>query len=106
MSITVKKIALSAQPSPMKVETKPKEQITNSHYLGLVEAIEVQCNIRIGTISLSIAELRQLKIGQALQLQQKTNEPIEIVLNDQVIAKGELMSYEDNFALQITEVTH
>jgi flagellar motor switch protein FliN/FliY len=102
MSITIKKIALS---SPATKDIKSIDQISNTHYLSLVETIEVQCSIRIGTVNLTIAELRQLKLGQVLQLQQKTNEPIEVILNDQVIARGELMSHEDNFALQITEVT-
>jgi flagellar motor switch protein FliN/FliY len=99
MSITVKKIALTEQHS------QTDGQILNDNYLGLVGNIEVQCSIRIGTLNLTIAKLRQLKLGQALNLDQKTNEPVELVLNDRVIAKGELMTYEDNFAIQITEVS-
>jgi len=99
MSISVKKITLTDQ------QSQNDGQIMNNNYLGLVDNIEVQCNIRIGSLSMTIAQLRQLKSEQVLHLDQKTNEPIELVLNDRVIAKGELMSYEDHFAIQITEVT-
>ena len=99
MSISIKKVVLADQ------QTQTDGQMINKNYLGLVGNIEVQCSIRIGTLNMTIAELRQLKSGQTLHLDQKTNEPVELVLNDRVIAKGELMSYEDNFAIQITEVT-
>lgn len=99
MSITVKKIALQEH------QAKEDGQVIHKNYLGLVGNIEVECQIRIGTLNLTIAELRELKSGQVLYLEQKTHEPVEIVLNNQVIARGELMSYEDKFAIQITEVT-
>ena len=98
MNISVKKVALAEQHS------QNDGQVINNNYLGLVGNIEVQCSIRIGTLKMTIAELKQLKSGQTLQLDQKTNEPVELLLNDRVIARGELMSYEDNFAIQITEV--
>lgn len=99
MSISVKKITLTDQ------QSQNDGQIMNNNYLGLVDNIEVQCTIRIGSLNMTIAQLRQLKSEQVLHLNQKTNEPIELVLNDRVIAKGELMSYEEHFAIQITEVT-
>ena len=99
MSISVKKITLTDQ------QSQNDGQIMNNNYLGLVDNIEVQYTIRIGSLNMTIAQLRQLKSEQVLHLNQKTNEPIELVLNDRVIAKGELMSYEEHFAIQITEVT-
>lgn len=98
MSVTVKKIALSEQ------QTQPTGELINKNYLNVVGAIEVACTVRIGTLNLTIGQLRDLKAGNNLPLQQKTNAPIELVLNNQVLAKGELMSHEEHFAIQITEV--
>lgn len=99
MSISIQKISLTEQVE--QTEDKP----LNQNHFNLVANIEVQCNVRIGTITLSFAELKELKAGQLLQLEQKTNEPIELIYKDNIIAKGELMSCEDNFALLITEVS-
>lgn len=98
MNTIVKKIALSEQ------QSQTEGQIINNNYLSLVGNIEVNCTIRIGTLKLSIADLKHLKTEQVLLLDQKTNDPIEIILNDQVIAKGELMTHDDKYAIQITEV--
>ena len=99
MTITAKKIALlEQQPS---ADGKP----VTDNYLGLVGDVEVDCLVRLGTLTLTINELRQLKQGEQLTLSQKTYEPVDIVLKNQVIARGELMSCEDCFAIQITEIT-
>ena len=99
MTITAKKITLLEQ------QPSTNGQPISDNYLDLVGDIEVECLVRLGTLTLSINELRELKQGECLPLRQKTHEPVDIVLNDQVIARGELMSYEDCFAIQITEVT-
>ena len=99
MTITAKKISLLEQ-QPI-AGGKP----VSENHLGLVGNVEVECLVRLGTLTLTINELRQLKQGEQLSLTQKTHEPVDIVLNNQVIARGELMSCEDCFAIQITEVT-
>ena len=98
MTITLKKIALAKQPN------NTEGRLVTDNYLGAIGNIEVSCLVRLGTLTMTISELRQLKQGQTLSLQQKTYEPVDIVLNNQVIARGELMSCEEHFAIQITEV--
>lgn len=98
MTVTVKKIALAEQ------APTPEGQLITDNHLGLIGNVEVSCAVRLGTLTLTIAELRQLKIGQTMALQQKTHEPVDIIVNNQVIARGELMCCEDNFAIQISEV--
>lgn len=99
MTITVKKIAL-AEHSPLVSD----EKALGDHYLDLIHDVEVNCLIRLGTLTLSVAELRALKQGQILTMNQKTQEPVDILLNQQVIARGELMSCEEHFAIHITEI--
>lgn len=98
MSISVKKIVLNEQ------QSQPESQSINQNYLGIVNKLEVQCTIRIGTLKMTVAELRDLRLGEVLHLTQKTNEPVDIIVHDKVIARGELMSHEEHFAVQITEV--
>jgi flagellar motor switch protein FliN/FliY len=98
MNISVKKVALA------NLTAQEEGPLGTSNYLSLVHNLEVQCSVRIGTINMTIGQLKDLKAGQALHLQEKTNDPVEIVLNNHVLAKAELMSHEDQFALRILEV--
>lgn len=98
MTITVKKIALAEQPASLE------GKLVANNYPGLIGGIEVSCFVRLGTLSMTVAELYQLKQGQTLSLEQRTQEPVDIILNNQVIARGDLMSCDEQFAIQITEV--
>ncbi len=98
MTITVKKIALSEP-----IEIRGEQRITDN-CLEFIGGVEVECFVRLGTLTMTVAQLSQLKQGQVLSLHEKTNEPVDIILNNQVIARGELMSCDENFAIQITEI--
>ena len=99
MTITAKKISF--------IEQQPTSEgyPIADNALGLVGEMTVECLVRLGTVTMTINELRQLKQGSQLTLNQKTHEPIDIVLNNQVIARGELMCCEDCFAIQITTIS-
>ncbi|MDI9817547.1 MULTISPECIES: FliM/FliN family flagellar motor switch protein [unclassified Legionella] len=98
MTITVKKIALSEQTTPID------GTLLSDNYLNIIGSVEVGCTIRIGSLTLTIDALHKLKQGQILTLDQKLHEPLDILLNNQVIARGELMSAGDCFAVKVTEV--
>jgi flagellar motor switch protein FliN/FliY len=98
MSITVKKVVLAEQ------QAQTEQSVANKNYLGLVHHLEVECTVRIGTLNLTIAQLKDLKSGEVLSLAQHTDEPVDILVHDKVIARGELMSHDEHFAVQITEV--
>lgn len=101
MTITVKKLKLMEQhPMPAVADNPP---ITD-HYFSVVGGIEVSCVVRLGTLTLTVQELRQLRSGAILPLSQKINEPVDILLNNQVIARGDLMNCNDCFAIKITEM--
>lgn len=98
MNSPVKKVVLAEQQSSIE----PK--VVNKNYLNLVNDIEVECLVRVGTLNLTIAELKTVHLGQVLNLLQQTNEPVELLLHNKVFAKGELMSHEEHFAVRITEI--
>jgi flagellar motor switch protein FliN/FliY len=99
MNMIAKKISLS----PHQSDNTDGSPLINQA-LNLVSDVEIECNVRIGTLCLTIAELHALKQNQILSLAQKTDEPVDILVNQHVVARGELMSCEDYFAIQITEV--
>lgn len=98
MNNTVKKIALAEQ------HATAAGDLVMDNYLGLIGGLEVVCQVRIGTLNMTVADLSQLRQGQILSMQEKTHEPVDILLNNQLIARGDLMCCEDNFAIQLTEV--
>ncbi len=98
MTITVKKIHLVAQ------EAEPSNIKVADNYLELLGQLEVQCQVKLGDITLNIEALQKLSVGEVLCLQQSVDEPVAIILNNQIIARGELVTVDECFAVRLTEV--
>jgi flagellar motor switch protein FliN len=98
MTVIAKKIVFS------EPKTSTEDKLLNDNYSSIIGNLEVECQVRLGTITMTVAELHQLKQNQILTLNQKTYEPVDVLLNNQLIARGQLMSVEDCFAIQITEI--
>lgn len=73
--------------------------------LEVVHDLKVKLTISVGGAELSIGELFALKEGATLKLDKSTSEPIDIFLDDKLVARGELMVADDNFAVRITEIS-
>jgi len=65
--------------------------------------VKVVLKARLGEVSLTIQELLALKSGSIIKLGLKLNEPIELSLNDAVVARGEIVAVDDSFGVRILE---
>lgn len=74
-------------------------------HLELINGLKVKLGASLGTATLTVAELSALKDGALLKLDRGVDEPIDIVLEGKVIARGRLVAVDDNFGISITEVS-
>ena len=81
--------------------TIPEQQ----NFSRIINALEVACEVRVGTLSMSVAQLKQVSEGQVLKLNEKVDEPVSVFLNGKLIAYGELVCCDESFGIKITEVT-
>jgi flagellar motor switch protein FliN/FliY len=72
--------------------------------LEVVQDLKVRLTMSVGGAQLSIGELFALKEGAMLKLDKTTSEPVDIFLEDKLVARGELMVADDHFAIRITEI--
>jgi flagellar motor switch protein FliN len=75
-----------------------------SGQLGLIQGVKVRLAASLGSASLTVAELFALKDGSVLKLDRSIDEPVEIMLEGQVIARGRLVAVDDSFGVSITEI--
>lgn len=73
--------------------------------IDLILDIEVEVMVRLGQSEMPLREIQRLRPGSIIDLDKDTDAPVELVVNDRVIAKGELVVVgSDHFALRITEI--
>lgn len=71
---------------------------------GLFKEVSVVLRAHLGEVSLTIDELLSVKAGSLLKLNAQLNDPVELRLNQSVVARGEIVAVGDNFGIRIVEV--
>lgn len=84
-------------------EQAAKSLLSNSQ-VDLVKGVRVQLRAMLGNTEISVGELFQLKENHVLKLDASTVAPVDLVLDDKVVARGTLVVVDENFGVQITEV--
>ena len=60
--------------------------------------------IRFGQRELLLRELLELSTGSLLELDRQVEEPVDLMLGERVIARGEVVIVDGNYGMRITEV--
>ena len=72
--------------------------------LNAIEHVKVKLTVRIGEAEISIGELNHMKEDHVLRLDNLVDEPVDILLEGRVVARGQLVAVDDNFGVRITEL--
>lgn len=70
----------------------------------LLLEIELDATLRFGARELALKEVLALSLGDVLELNRQVNEPVDLVVGDRIVARGEVVIVDGNFALLVTEV--
>ena len=82
------------------------EERTNAvgERLDLVGHVKVKLTVCLGGAEISIGKLFSLATQDVIELDRDLDAPVDVRLNDRVIARGALVAVGDNFGVRITEI--
>ncbi len=66
--------------------------------------VKLQVHVRMGRAHLSLRSITQLGSGSVVELDCSVNDPVQIVVNDRVIAEGEIVVVGANYGVRITRI--
>ena len=72
--------------------------------LGLLMNVELAVSLRFGSRRLFLREVLDLGPGAVLELDRQVNEPVDLLLDGRLLARGEVVVMDGNYALRVTEV--
>jgi flagellar motor switch protein FliN/FliY len=72
--------------------------------LALVLDVHLNLTVELGKTDLSIKDVLELTRGSVIELDRVAGEPVDLMANGKLIAKGEVVVIEDNFGLRITSI--
>jgi flagellar motor switch protein FliN/FliY len=70
----------------------------------LLMEIELDATLQFGSRELPLKDVLALSLGDVLELNRHVNEPVDLVVGDRIVARGEVVIVDGNFALLVIEV--
>lgn len=78
--------------------------VTNSRTLELLLEVELPVSVSFGRAQLPLKDVLKLTSGSIVELNRSVSEPVEIIVNNCVIARGEVVVVEGNYGVRIHHI--
>ena len=72
--------------------------------LNMLLDIPLQLSVELGRTKRSVKEILDLSGGSIIELDKLAGEPVDILVNNRLIAKGEVVVIDENFGVRITDI--
>lgn len=72
--------------------------------IGILSDIELDATLQFGSREMPLREVLELGPGDVVELDRHVSEPVDLVIGDRIVARGEVVIVSGNFALRISEV--
>jgi flagellar motor switch protein FliN/FliY len=72
--------------------------------IELILDVKLPVRVRIGKKKMLLKDVLSMDIGSVIELNQLANDPLDILVDDNVIAQGEVVIVDGNFGVQITSI--
>jgi len=72
--------------------------------IALIMDVKLPVRVRIGKKRMLLKDVLNMDIGSVIELNQLANDPLEILVDNHVIAQGEVVIVDGNFGIQITTI--
>jgi len=95
-------------PSPIRKKVfknlEGKKNISTDIDLNFILDIPLQLTVEIGRTKMLVNDLLQLGQGSVIELNKLVGEPFEVLVNDKLIARGEIVVVNERFGVRLTDV--
>jgi flagellar motor switch protein FliN len=81
-----------------------RQPVALSPGLELLLDVELEASLRFGARELPLGEILDLGPGDVVQLDRQVAEPVDLIVADKIVARGDVVLVNGNFGLRITEV--
>jgi flagellar motor switch protein FliN len=72
--------------------------------LGLLDSVPVTLSVMVGEARTTVGELMALRELSVLKIDKEADCPVDVIVNGNVVARGQLVVVDDNFGVRISEL--
>ena len=99
--------AAAPQPAPESAsfrELKVAKGSVGAHSLDFILDIPLDVSVELGRTTMMINDLLQLGQGSVIELNKLAGEPLEILVNRKLVARGEVVVVNEKFGVRLTDI--
>ncbi|WMT27794.1 flagellar motor switch phosphatase FliY [Bacillus aerius] len=92
--------------APVEFEAFSEPQHTTSQLgnLDMLMDIPLSITVELGRTQRSVKEVLELSAGSVIELDKLAGEPVDILVNKRIVAKGEVVVIDENFGVRVTDI--
>jgi len=98
------RVSPGEQESPDSAEPSPPPPRQGVRDLDFLLDIPLEISVELGRTKLLINDLLNLGQGSVVELNKLAGEPLEILVNQRVVARGEAVVVNEKFGVRITDI--
>lgn len=85
-------------------ESAGKTRSAHSTNLDLLMDVSLRVSVELGRTRMQLAQILELQHGSVIELDRLAGDPVDIFVNDCMVARGEVVIVDDKFGVRITEM--
>lgn len=95
---------MNIQPAQFQSFNTDAGAMAGQENIGLIRDVPLDVTVELGRTRKSIAEILDFAPGTIIELDRIAGEPIDVLVNGKLVAKGEVMVMEESFCIRVTEI--
>lgn len=95
---------VNVQPASFSSFQPYRLQETEAQNLNMLLDIPLQVTVELGRTKRSVKEILELSSGSIVELDKLAGEPVDILVNNRLIASGEVVVIDENFGVRVTDI--
>ena len=72
--------------------------------IALLNDVELDVKVELGRTEMEVDQVLRLNAGSVIELDKLAGDPVDILVNEQLVARGEVLVINDNFCVRINEI--
>lgn len=95
---------LDVQPFSLPELTPSSGQPQAESDIALIADVDLNVRVELGRTRMYIEEVLKLRDGSIIPLEKLAGDPVDVYVNGQLLARGEVLVLNDNFCVRISEI--
>ena len=104
MTLNNEEISVSQTADGTSDEPTMKVKVPYPSNIDLLMDVSLRVSVELGRTRMQLAQILELQHGSVIELDRLAGDPVDVFVNDCMVARGEVVIVDDMFGVRITEM--